>query len=52
MSRNTKTYSIICSTDYYHASRDSRFARNENIYVVASNLTIKEAQKQLLELCW
>lgn len=50
MSRNTKTYSIICSTDYYHASRDSRFARNENIYVVASNLTIKEAQKQLLEM--
>lgn len=47
---NTKTYSIICSTDDYHASRNAKFARNENTYVVASNLTLKEAQKQLLEM--
>ena len=47
---NTKTYSIICSTDDYHASRNAKFARNENTYVVASNLSLKEAQKQLLEM--
>ena len=43
-------YDIVCTTDFYHAARNPRFAHHENSYVIASNLTLKEAQARLLKM--
>lgn len=44
-----KTYKIIASTNGYIASRDVRF-RGRTEYVVESCLTLRDAQKKLLEM--
>lgn len=39
---------IICKTDIYHASRDSRFARHSGSRVVNEYDSLKEANEALL----
>lgn len=45
-----KTYRVICMTDLYHASVNSGFNKHTGIKVHETGLSLKEAQKSLLNL--
>ena len=46
--KNTIMYKIIVKTDLYNAKRNVGFNPNTGIKVLEDNLTLKEAQKSLL----
>lgn len=43
-------YQIICSTDPYTASRNSKFESHKTSYIVKTFVTLKEAQRELLSI--
>lgn len=45
-----KTYRVVCKTDLYHANCYSAFNKHTGIKVCETGLTLKEAQKKLLEI--
>lgn len=46
----TTNYRIIVTTDAYNAQRSTMFKNHSTEAVISDNLTLKEAQKELLRL--